>query len=54
MAQRDRPRPARHQRLRPAGEKRSSAELTAEEKDAASHRGRALRALLPHLSALGA
>jgi XTP/dITP diphosphohydrolase len=38
----------------PAGEKRSSAELTAEEKDAASHRGRALRALLPHLSALGA
>jgi XTP/dITP diphosphohydrolase len=38
----------------PAGEARSSAELSAEEKDAASHRGRALRALLPHLSALGA
>jgi XTP/dITP diphosphohydrolase len=37
----------------PEGEKRSSAELSAEEKDAASHRGRALRALLPHLSALG-
>ena len=38
----------------PDGEKRSSAELSAEEKDAASHRGRALRALVPHLSALGA
>jgi XTP/dITP diphosphohydrolase len=37
----------------PAGEERTSAELSAEEKDAASHRGRALRALLPHLSALG-
>ncbi|SFN06561.1 XTP/dITP diphosphohydrolase [Pseudonocardia ammonioxydans] len=31
---------------------RSSAELSAEEKDAASHRGRALRALVPHLQAL--
>jgi XTP/dITP diphosphohydrolase len=37
----------------PAGEQRSSAELSAEEKDAASHRGLAMRALLPHLSALG-
>ncbi len=37
----------------PAGQQRSSAELSAEEKDAASHRGRALRALLPHVSALG-
>jgi XTP/dITP diphosphohydrolase len=36
----------------PAGEQRSSAELSAEEKDAASHRGLAMRALLPHLSAL--
>ncbi len=34
------------------GEERSSAELSAEEKDAASHRGRALRALVPHLVAL--
>ena len=31
---------------------RTSAELTPEEKDAASHRGRAMRALLPHLHAL--
>jgi XTP/dITP diphosphohydrolase len=38
----------------PVGEERSSAELSAQEKDAASHRGRALRALLPHLSALDA
>lgn len=33
----------------PDGEVRTSAELTDEEKDAASHRGRALRALLPAL-----
>ena len=38
----------------PEGEERSSAELSAEEKDAASHRGRALRALVPHLVALRA
>ncbi|MFP5022698.1 non-canonical purine NTP pyrophosphatase [Pseudonocardia phyllosphaerae] len=36
----------------PEGETRSSAELSSEEKDAASHRGRALRALVPHLQAL--
>jgi XTP/dITP diphosphohydrolase len=36
----------------PEGERRTSAELSAPEKDAASHRGRALRALLPHLQAL--
>lgn len=36
----------------PAGEVRTSAELTSQEKDAASHRGRALRALVPHLCAL--
>ncbi|APU13325.1 RdgB/HAM1 family non-canonical purine NTP pyrophosphatase [Actinoalloteichus fjordicus] len=36
----------------PAGESRTSAELTPEEKDAASHRGRALRALLPRLRSL--
>lgn len=36
----------------PEGETRTSAELSAEEKDAASHRARALRALLPHLRAL--
>jgi XTP/dITP diphosphohydrolase len=36
----------------PEGEERSSAELSAGEKDAASHRGRALRALVPHLAAL--
>jgi XTP/dITP diphosphohydrolase len=33
----------------PDGGTRTSAELTPEEKDAVSHRGRALRALLPHL-----
>ncbi|MCW2716606.1 MAG: XTP/dITP diphosphohydrolase [Pseudonocardiales bacterium] len=38
----------------PEGEERSSAELSAAEKDAESHRGRALRALIPHLTALGA
>ena len=36
----------------PDGEERTSAELTSQEKDAASHRGRAMRALLPHLHAL--
>jgi XTP/dITP diphosphohydrolase len=33
----------------PDDEERTSAELSPEEKDAASHRGRAMRALLPHL-----
>jgi XTP/dITP diphosphohydrolase len=37
----------------PDGETRTSAELTPQEKDALSHRGRAMRALLPHLRALG-
>jgi len=36
----------------PEGEERTSAELSAAEKDADSHRGRAFRALLPHLAAL--
>jgi XTP/dITP diphosphohydrolase len=36
----------------PNGEQRTSAELSADEKDAASHRGRAFRALLPALRAL--
>ena len=36
----------------PDGETRTSAELSADEKDAASHRARALQALLPHLRAL--
>jgi XTP/dITP diphosphohydrolase len=36
----------------PEGETRTSAELSAAEKDAESHRARALRALLPHLRAL--
>lgn len=36
----------------PEGEARTSAELTPEEKDAASHRGRALRLLVPALAAL--
>ncbi|GAA2878086.1 RdgB/HAM1 family non-canonical purine NTP pyrophosphatase [Pseudonocardia halophobica] len=36
----------------PEGEERTSAELSPDEKDAASHRGRAFRALLPHLEAL--
>jgi XTP/dITP diphosphohydrolase len=35
----------------PDGEERTSAELSSEEKDAASHRGRAMRALLPHVHA---
>jgi XTP/dITP diphosphohydrolase len=37
----------------PEGRTRTSAELSSEEKDAISHRGRALQALLPHLRALG-
>jgi XTP/dITP diphosphohydrolase len=37
----------------PDGEQRTSAELSPAEKDAASHRGRAFRALLPHLHRLG-
>lgn len=37
----------------PDGEARTSAELAPEEKDAASHRGQALRALVPHLRELG-
>ena len=36
----------------PDGEERTSAELAPEEKDALSHRGRAMRALLPHLREL--
>jgi XTP/dITP diphosphohydrolase len=36
----------------PEGHTRTSAELTSEEKDAVSHRGRALTQLLPHLRAL--
>lgn len=36
----------------PSGDGRSAAELTPEEKDAASHRGRALRLLIPALEAL--
>jgi XTP/dITP diphosphohydrolase len=37
----------------PDGDTRTSAELAPQEKDALSHRGRAMRALLPHLRALG-
>ncbi|WP_197321677.1 RdgB/HAM1 family non-canonical purine NTP pyrophosphatase [Saccharomonospora sp. NB11] len=37
----------------PDGESRTSAELAPEEKDAASHRGQALRALVPYLRELG-
>lgn len=37
----------------PEGETRTSAELLSEEKDAISHRGRALSLLLPHLRSLG-
>ena len=37
----------------PDGDTRTSAELAPHEKDALSHRGRAMRALLPHLRALG-
>ena len=36
----------------PDGDTRTSAELAPAEKDALSHRGRAMRALLPHLRAL--
>jgi XTP/dITP diphosphohydrolase len=36
----------------PEGDERSAAELTPEEKDAASHRGRALAQLVPDLAAL--
>lgn len=36
----------------PEGDERTSAELSAEEKDTASHRARALAALLPHLRAV--
>lgn len=38
----------------PDGESRTSAELDPSEKDAQSHRGRALRALLPHVKKLRA
>jgi XTP/dITP diphosphohydrolase len=38
--------------FRPEGHEVTSAELAPEEKDALSHRGRALRQLLPHLRAL--
>ena len=38
----------------PEGEQRTSAELSDEAKDAASHRGRALRALLPSIGELAA
>jgi XTP/dITP diphosphohydrolase len=36
--------------LQPTGETRTTAEMTSEEKDAISHRGRAFRALVPHLA----
>lgn len=36
----------------PLGESRTIAELPAAEKDAISHRGRALRALIPHIAAI--
>jgi XTP/dITP diphosphohydrolase len=36
----------------PAGESRTTAEMTAEEKDALSHRGKAFRALAPRLNEL--
>ncbi|KIM15769.1 nucleoside-triphosphate diphosphatase, partial [Rhodococcus erythropolis] len=38
--------------FRPDGDTRSAAELTPAEKDAASHRGRALVQLVPALAAL--
>ncbi|MBK5249473.1 MAG: RdgB/HAM1 family non-canonical purine NTP pyrophosphatase [Actinomycetales bacterium] len=38
--------------LRPDGETRTCAELTPAEKNAISHRGRALRALAPHIAAV--
>lgn len=37
--------------FRPAGQDRTTAEMTAEEKDAISHRGRAIRAMVPRLVA---
>ena len=37
----------------PEGEHRTSAELAPQDKDALSHRGRAMRALLPYLRGLG-
>ncbi|MEV1132460.1 RdgB/HAM1 family non-canonical purine NTP pyrophosphatase [Rhodococcus coprophilus] len=40
--------------FQPEGEERTAAELTAEEKDASSHRGRALAQLVPVLAALAA
>ena len=36
--------------LQPTGETRTTAEMTSEEKDAISHRGRAFRALVPHVA----
>ncbi len=36
----------------PLGHDRTTAEMTAEEKDQISHRGRALRAMIPHIEAL--
>jgi XTP/dITP diphosphohydrolase len=36
--------------LQPTGESRTTAEMSPEEKDAVSHRGRAFRALVPHLA----
>jgi XTP/dITP diphosphohydrolase len=36
----------------PTGETRTTAQLTPDEKDAISHRGRAFRALAPHIAAL--
>ncbi|MEE6280437.1 RdgB/HAM1 family non-canonical purine NTP pyrophosphatase [Georgenia sunbinii] len=38
--------------LQPDGERRSAAELSAEEKNAISHRGKALRALAPRIAAV--
>lgn len=38
--------------LQPVGEERSCAELSAQEKNAISHRGKAFRALAPHIVAL--
>jgi XTP/dITP diphosphohydrolase len=38
--------------FRPLGENRTTAEMSAEEKDAISHRGQAFRALVPQLAAL--
>lgn len=38
--------------FRPDGQDRSSAELSPEEKDAISHRGKAFRAIAPHVAAL--